>query len=113
MTTRFFDSQLERFIRSLDESTIAKVLRTIDLLEEFGHKLGLPHSKQVDVRLYELRVRGKQEVRIFYAFHKNEVFLLHAFVKKSQRIPKRNSQQQSGNLKRLTQYNIYVILATL
>ena len=87
MNIRFVDVQLEKFIRSLDESTIAKVLRTTDLLEMFGHKLSLPHSKKVHAGLFELRVRGKQEVRIFYTFLKNEAILLYGFIKKSKRIP--------------------------
>lgn len=87
MNIRFLDAQLEKFIHSLDETTIAKVLRTIDLLEMFGHKLTLPHSKKVQAQLFELRVRGKQEIRIFYVFHKDAVVLLHGFVKKSKRIP--------------------------
>ena len=89
MNIRFFDAQLERFIQSLDEFTIAKVLRTIDLLAAFGHAFTLPHSKKVHTRLFELRIRGKQEVRIFYSFHKNEAVLLHGFVKKTNRIPKK------------------------
>lgn len=32
MEIRIFDNQLEKFIQSLEKSTIAKVLRTIDLL---------------------------------------------------------------------------------
>ena len=89
MIIRFFDAQLERFIQSLNEFAIAKVLRTIDLLAAFGHTLTLPHSKKVHTRLFELRIRGKQEVRIFYSFHKNEAVLLHGFVKKTNHIPKK------------------------
>jgi len=89
MNIRFFDSELEKFIHALGPETIAKVLRVIDLLEQFGHQLALPHSKKLAERLFELRVRGKQEVRIFYAFHKGKAVLLHGFVKKSKRIPAR------------------------
>lgn len=89
MHIRFFDAQLEKFIHSLDDSTIAKVLRTIDLLKVFGHTLAMPHSQKVYARLFELRVRGKQEVRIFYTFRRDEAVLLHGFVKKSKRIPKK------------------------
>ena len=99
MIIRFFDTQLERFIQSVDEFTIAKVLRTIDLLAAFGHTLTLPHSKKVHTRLFELRIRGKQEVRIFYSFHKNEAVLLHGFVKKTNRIPKKEMRLA---LKKLT-----------
>ena len=70
------DPKVERFISSLSKQAIAKVLRTIDLLEEFGNQLGMPHSKKVDAGLFELRIRGQQEIRIFYAFHKGTAYLL-------------------------------------
>lgn len=102
MNIRFFDTQLEKFIHSLDESAIAKVLRTIDLLEVFGHKLALPHSKKIHTDLFELRVRGKQEVRIFYTFHNNDAVLLHGFVKKSKGIPNREIRTALQKLQYLT-----------
>ena len=102
MNIRFVDTQLEKFIHSLDESTIAKILRTIDLLEMFGHKLGLPHSKKVHARLFELRIRGKQEVRIFYTFYADEAVLLHGFIKKSKRMPKKEMNLAIQKLKGLT-----------
>lgn len=75
------------FIGGLDDSTIAKVLRDIDLLEQYGSQLGMPHSKRIATNLYELRVRGKVEIRIFYTFHNDSAYLLHAFKKKNQKIP--------------------------
>lgn len=89
MNIRIFDKNLEKFIWSLEKQTIAKVLRTIDLLGTFGNKLGLPHSKKVINKLFELRIRGVQEVRIIYTFHKDEAVLLHGFMKKTQRISRR------------------------
>ena len=89
MEINILDVSLGKFIKSLEKPTIAKVLRIIDLLEKFGHNLGLPHSKKVGAQLYELRIRGAQEVRLFYIFHKSRIFLLHGFIKKSQRIPRR------------------------
>ena len=83
------DHGVEKFIQSLEKETIARVLRSVDLLEAFGPKLGLPHSRRVAVNLYELRVRGRQEIRIFYAFLKLDTFLLHGFVKKSQKMPRK------------------------
>ncbi len=89
MEIRIFDTSLEKFIKNLQKPTIAKVLRVIDLLEKFGQKLGPPHTKKVSARLFELRIPGKQEVRIFYTFHKSQILLLHGFVKKSQKIPQK------------------------
>jgi phage-related protein len=82
-------NSVEIFIESLTEKEIAKVIRTIELLEEFGNKLGMPHSRHMDDGLLELRVRGKREIRIFYCFNKNKVILLHACVKKTQTTPEK------------------------
>jgi len=89
MKIYIFDDSLEKFIKGLQAETIAKVLRTLDLLEKFGQKLGPPHTKKISSRLFELRISGKQEVRIFYCFYKSKIFLLHGFVKKSRKIPKK------------------------
>lgn len=78
-------NSVETFIEKLNEKEIAKVIRTIELLEEFGNKLGMPHSRHIDDGLLELRIRGKREIRIFYCFHKNKAVLLHSCIKKTQR----------------------------
>lgn len=83
----FIDSKIEKFITSLEKRTIAKVLRTFDLLKEFGSNLGMPHSKPIKKGLFELRIRGEQEVRIVYVFHDNRIILLHGFLKKTNKIP--------------------------
>ncbi len=87
MKIQFFDDDIEEFIGSLNEPTIAKVLRTIDLLEKFGNKLGMPHSKPLKNAFFELRIRGVQEIRIIYVFHQQNVVLLHGFIKKIQKLP--------------------------
>ena len=101
MEIRILDASLERFIESLEKPTIAKVLRTIDLLEKFGQKLGPPHTKKISTHLFELRISGKQEIRIFYSFHKSQILLLHGFVKKSQKIPQKEIKITLQKLKLL------------
>jgi len=87
MEVRFFHNDIEHFIAGLEKSTIAKVLRSFDLLETFGHRLGIPHSKKIEDGLFEFRIRGVQEVRFLYTFQKGQVVIvLHGFVKKSQKL---------------------------
>ncbi|MBT3817375.1 MAG: type II toxin-antitoxin system RelE/ParE family toxin [Candidatus Magasanikbacteria bacterium] len=89
MNIVFLDDNIEKFISNLRKDVLAKVLRNLDLLEQFGYKLGLPHSKKIKDKLFELRILGKIEVRIFYMFNKSKIILLHGFIKKSQKIPKK------------------------
>lgn len=92
MKIEIFNNDLEKFIQSLEKSTIAKTLRTIDLLERFGYNLKLPHSKKVAKNLFELRINGQQEIRVFYIFHNSRIILLRGFIKKSQKIPPKEIQ---------------------
>ncbi|PIR03441.1 MAG: hypothetical protein COV60_00320 [Candidatus Magasanikbacteria bacterium CG11_big_fil_rev_8_21_14_0_20_43_7] len=87
-TIKFFTKHLTAFILSLPAQTQGKTLRLIELLERHGYTLGIPYTKKVDRDLFELRIRGKLEIRIFYTFHTTTIVLLSGFVKKSQRIPK-------------------------
>ena len=81
---------VEKFLNGLQTATKQKVARHFDLLEHYGPDLGMPHSKPLGDGLYELRVRGRQEVRILYVFAiGHTIFLLHGFLKKTQIIPKR------------------------
>ncbi|SRR3989339_2027370 len=87
MYIKFIDYKVEKFIATLEKTTISKILRTLDLLRQFGNQIGMPHSKKIKNQLFELRIKGSQEVRIFYTFRKDTATLLHGFLKKSKRIP--------------------------
>lgn len=87
MEIQIYDKKLEKFILGLDNNSKAKVARTINLLEKFGPAIGMPHSKPIAKGIFELRIRGKQEIRIFYLFRNNTAILLHGYIKKSFRIP--------------------------
>lgn len=80
---------VREFIEKLGETAMAKVDHKVKLLMEYGPQLGMPHSKKIGDNLYELRVRGNDEIRIIYSFIKNNIYLLHAFKKKTDEIPDR------------------------
>lgn len=93
--------EVSSFIQSLEKPTIAKVLRSIDLLEEFGFQLTFPHTKKIDRDLFELRIRGSQEIRIFYTFRNKRIYLIHGFIKKSQRTPLREIEKTQKIVKQI------------
>lgn len=96
------EKPVEELIKSLLPQTIAKVIRTLDLLEKYGSFLNMPHSKKLTSEIYELRIRGKQEIRILYAFLGNDIYLLHAFKKQSQKTPSKEINTAINRLRVLT-----------
>jgi len=81
---------VQEFIEELLDKPRSKVYNTLELLAEFGLRLGLPHTKKViNTPLWELRVLGEQSLRFFYIAIVGQAFLLlHGFAKKSQKTPK-------------------------
>ena len=82
-------SEIDKFILDLDIQTKARVLRYFELLEKYEYRLGMPYSKSLHGGLFELRIMGNKQVRILYCFHKEKVYVLNAFIKKGNKIPKK------------------------
>lgn len=93
------EKPVEEFIKSCQPKTIAKISNEIDLLAKHGNLLGRPHSAPVKKGIFELRVRGKEEIRIFYTFCQKDIYLLHAFKKKTQKLPPREIETTRKRLK--------------
>jgi len=96
------DKPVEEFIKSQEPPTIAKIVHTLDLLQRYGSFLGMPHSKKLTSNLYELRIKGKPEIRILYTFIEKNIYLLHAFKKQAQKTPKKEIDTALKRLKVLT-----------
>ncbi len=85
-------SPVEDFIDTLDIRARTKVANALDLLEEFGIKLRLPHVKKLEnSNLWELRVLGQDNLRVLYVAVVGKNFLLlHGFSKKKQKTDKKD-----------------------
>ena len=102
MQTFFINPKLRDYIYSFEKSTISKFTRLTDLLEQYGEKLGMPYSKRIQANLYELRIRGHQEIRVFYCFHQNKIVFVHTIIKKTQKTPPQDIKTALSRIKRLT-----------
>ncbi len=82
-------SPIYEFIESLPPKAISKVYNTFQLLTEFGLTIREPHVKKLTgTPLWEIRILGEDNLRIFYVTVKESTFLLlHAFKKKKQKTP--------------------------
>lgn len=92
---------VEDFIRNQDAVTYAKILHLIVLLRNGGPFLKPPYSKKLQTGLYELRTTGKTAIRIFYTMIKNEYYLLHAFKKKTNKIPPKEIKKALDRIKEI------------
>ncbi|MBI2627363.1 type II toxin-antitoxin system RelE/ParE family toxin [Candidatus Nomurabacteria bacterium] len=84
---KFLRDDIQTFLLSFDDSTVSKIINSLELLDELGEQIRPPRSKKVAKDIYELRILTDLSVRIFYTFHRENIWILHAFVKKSQKIP--------------------------
>ena len=75
------------FLNTLNAKDKAKVNNLLRLLEEFGPNLGMPHARQIEGRLWELRPGDN---RLFYFLYIDRKFvLLHGFRKQSMKTPEK------------------------
>lgn len=97
-----YHDELDRFIDSLQKPARVKLLRSFILLEKYGHDLGMPHVKSLQRGMHELRIRGQQEVRVFFVFHHDEIVVLHGFIKKTSKTPSAEWETAKKRFKSLT-----------
>ena len=79
----------EDFIDGLERKMRTKAFSSVEMLREYGPRLGMPYSRFLGDGLFELRVgQANNIVRILYFFFSDErVVLTHGFVKKTQKTP--------------------------
>lgn len=90
-TITYFSRDVMKGIKSWPQGLRAKYARTIDLIEEFGPQIGPPHTKSMGKGLFEIRVKAREGIgRAFFCYQLgNEIVILHSFIKKTQKTPKK------------------------
>ena len=74
-----------------------KILAYINALSIYGTRIGKPTVKHIEGNLWELRPLKN---RIFFFYWKNNKFVLvHHFLKKTQKTPKREIEKAMSNIK--------------
>ncbi|MEK7186194.1 MAG: type II toxin-antitoxin system RelE/ParE family toxin [Patescibacteria group bacterium] len=96
------ENPVEKFIGAQRSQVQAKIAHLLDLLEIHGNILGMPHAKMLSKGLYELRIRGKEELRIFYCFRGKNIYLLHAFKKQTRKTPPKEIKTAISRMQSLT-----------
>jgi len=87
----FYSPKVESETLLFFSGILANFLHIAEMIEEFGPALGSPYTKALSGGLFEIRSKGKEGIgRSFFCMVKGqEVIILHSYVKKSQKIPKK------------------------
>jgi len=70
----------------------ARFLRIVELIESVGlPAVGTPHIKHLEGKLWEMRMTGRDGIAraIYVTASGRRVIILHGFVKKTQKTPRR------------------------
>lgn len=80
----------DEFMSSLTPKMRAKLLRDLDILEEFGNELREPLSKSLGQGIHELRTKqGSNIIRsLYFFFVGRSIIITHGFVKKEDKTPR-------------------------
>jgi phage-related protein len=87
----FYSSAVENQILALPAGMVARFIRYAERMEVFGPDLGMPHTRAMKDGLFELRLKAAEGIgRVFYCtLSERRVMMLHQFVKKSQKTPRK------------------------
>lgn len=95
-TVEFFvnssgESPIREFIDRCPDRQQAKILRLLQHLQEFGLTVAVPNTKKLKgTPLWELRILGRDNIRIIYApLGKSRVVILHIFLKRTRKTPRK------------------------
>jgi phage-related protein len=88
----FFDEKVETQTLRFPAGILANLLHILEMIEELGPALGAPYTAPMGGGLFEIRARGKEGIgrSLFCTAKGGEVVILHSFIKKTQKTPKKD-----------------------
>ncbi len=90
-SVEYFHPKVLAAIEAWPVHVLADYAHLVEMLEEHGPNLRMPHSRAFGGGLFELRARGREGIgRAFYCFLVGRrVVVVHGFIKKSGKTPDR------------------------
>ena len=82
---------VQQWLKRLDDGDRKAIGEDIRLVQ-FGWPLGMPLVRKMEAHLWEIRSRlkGRRIARVLFTVEGNKMVLLHGFIKKSQKTPRRD-----------------------
>ena len=87
----YYSVEVQEAIMSLPDTLQARYIGLTQRMIEYGPHLGLPHTEAFGNGLFELRLKGAEGIaRVFFCtMVKQEIVMLHSFIKKTQKTPQK------------------------
>lgn len=85
----FYNKKIETELLNWPNKLKAKLLKIFDLITVCGANLGMPITRSLGGGLFEIRVKAQEGIgRAFFCYIvKNEIMILHSFIKKTEKTP--------------------------
>ena len=99
----FYSDRVEAEINALPVGLVARFVRYAERMEVYGPDLGMPHTRSMGDGLFELRLKAAEGIaRVFFcAAVGRRIVMLHQFVKKSEKTPKRELKIAQNRMKEI------------
>ena len=99
------DPAAEAELLAMPPDIRARFLHVAELLEAFGpRQVGMPHVRHLEGKLWEMRLTGRDGIAraVYVARTGQRLTVLHVFVKKTQKTPRKALETARNRLRRLT-----------
>ncbi len=96
-----FHDGVEDEILAMPTKIQARMIKLLELIEMHGANLGPPHTESMGDGLFEIRAKAKEGIgRGLFCYLKGQhVYVLRAFVKKSNKTPKKEIELARERMK--------------
>ncbi len=104
---RYYSEAVQEEIAELPDTLAARYIVLTRRMQAVGPNLGEPHTKAMGAGLFELRLKGAEGIaRVFFCtLVGRRIVMLHSFVKKSDRTPKRELEVALDRMKEIKHEN--------
>lgn len=98
-----FHQGVEEAILAMPPGIQARILRVLELMEVHGANLGAPHTTAMGGGLFEVRAKAKEGIgrALFCYVRGRRLVILHAFVKKTQKTPRKELDLARARMKEI------------